>query len=825
MATVLWLLIAVSSPGLRAAGTASRPAGRADEAPEFAALLDTYCVSCHNSRTRVAGLALDRTDRFDFAKYAEVWEKAAEKLRAGVMPPRGRPRPAAADAARLASWAEGELDRLAQTRPNPGRAATFHRLNRAEYQNAVRDVFGLAIDAAALLPPDDANFGFDNVGNLLSISPALFDRYVMAARKVSWLALGAPPPSPGVETFLVPDGVHQDDVVTQLSDDLPFGSRGGTAVRHYFASSGEYVFTVRLKRDKYDTIEGLGEASQLEIRVDGALIKRFTVGGDMRGAGPTGFTAHMLGSEAFEQYAAEADANLTVRVPIAAGSRVVGVAFVGKWTAAEGALLPTSGEFADGDDDFFNHPSVASVSIAGPYSAVTAIDVEPRRRVLSCSPGGGPASESCARRILSSLVKRAYRGNGTAADIDGLLHIYREGVRDGDFESGIRLAIQRLLVDPKFLFRMEFDPAASRPGVPYRIDDVALASRLSFFLWSSVPDDELLSLAARRALHRPDVLVAQVRRMLKDRRARALVENFAGQWLELRNLATVAPDPGLFQAFDENLRRAMLEETQLFLADQIREDRSVVDLLKADYSFLNERLAKHYGIPDVSGPAFRRVTLSDERRRGLLGHASILTLTSPPNRTSPVFRGKWILENVLGTPPPPPPKNVPGLPDKPAPGTSTTVRERLEQHRSNPVCAACHAPMDPLGFALESYDAIGRWRTSDEGKPVDTTGTLPTGATFAGVQGLREALLAQPENIARTVATKLMAYAIGRAIEAHDRPAIRTVVRSSAPAGFRWSTLIIEVVKSAPFQMRMPATSSPNPQRASRGAESGRALQ
>ena len=779
----------------------------------------------------------------------DVWERVVLKLRGGMMPPAGRPRPGGAALDELRGWLEAELDRVAAATVEPGRVPT-HRLNRAEYANAVRDLLALDIDAEAMLPADDTGHGFDNLAGTLALSPALMERYLSAARRISRLAVGDPGIGPGLtsRTYTVPIAMTQND---RMSEALPFGSRGGLAVRHRFPLDGEYVLTVRLKRSVYEYIVNLDEAHDLDLRVDGRRVARFTVGGAEPGRpAPVSFSGTFVAAGASEfptqdwdDYRTGADAGLAVRVPVRAGARVVGVAFADKSWEHEGVLQPELREYGATVTETTDTstrpegPGLESVTIDGPYAATGPGETASRSRIFVCRPDAADAGgERCARTILARLARRAYRRPVGEGDLEPLLAFYREGQalygerrasdpdggaagREGGaadrddggtawFEAGIQAAVERLLIDPEFLFRIERDPPGAAPGAPYWLTDLELASRLSFFLWSSIPDEELLDVAERGRLSDPGVIEGQVRRMLADARASALVDNFAGQWLSLRSVEGIAPDPNLFPGFDENLREALRRETELFFESQLREDRSVVELLSADYTFLNERLARHYGIPGVTGSRYRRVSLAGRgpaaaRRLGLLGHGSILAVTSYGNRTSPVLRAKWLLENVLGTPPAPPPPDIPPLPAGGEAGEPRTVRERLAQHRANPACAACHAPMDPLGFALENFDAIGRWRTSDAGFPVDASAVLADGVTaFHGPGGLQRVLLGRSDQFVETVAEKLLVYALGRGIEHHDRPVIRAIVREAAEDDHRWSSLILGIVESAPFRMR-----------------------
>jgi hypothetical protein len=640
------------------------------------------------------------------------------------------------------------------------------------------------------------------------MSPTLLDRYLAAARKVSRLALGIPPVGPVTDTYKVPILLDQNG---QVGEDLPLGSRGGFAIRHYFPVDGEYIIKVRLRRQLYDYVIGLGSPHQLEVRVDGERVLSSTVGGaETLKAPPASFVGEVFGDPAWEKYALNADAGLQVRFRANAGPRVVGVAFLSRQVEPEDGVQPPGrggGRLEERDEMLEGNPSIDSVAIDGPYSVQGPGDTASRRTILTCRPSAASATEeeACARRILTSIARRAYRRPVTDREMATLLRFYADGRQNASFDTGLQFGLERLLADPNFLFRVERDPPDLAAGTAYRLGDLELASRLSFFLVSSVPDEELLDVAGRGQLKDPAVLDRQVRRLLASPRSKtALVRNFVGQWLQLRPLGKVEPSDTAFPDFDENLREAFLEETNLFVDSTLREDRSVVELLSANYTFVNERLARHYQIPDVHGNRFRRVTFdNDERRGGLLGHGSLLTVTSYPNRTSPVLRGKWLLDNILGTPPPPPPADVPPLPERGEDGKAVSVRERLEQHRKNPVCASCHAPMDPLGFALENFDAIGAWRTSSEaGGPIDATGTLPDGAKVQGLQGLRSLLVSRREQFVGAMTEKLLSYAIGRGLEYYDRPAVRRIVRDSAPNDYRWSSLILGVVRSAPFQMR-----------------------
>jgi cytochrome c5 len=799
---------AVRSGQQAAINSTQRPAG---EAPAFSArraLLDKYCVTCHNQRLRTAGLMLDTVDVQRIGEGADVWEKVVTKLRTGAMPPQGLPRPDRSATAAFTASLETALDEWASAHPNPGRRLPLHRLNRAEYTNAIRDLLALEIDARSLLPTDDSNHGFDNMASVLTVSPVLLERYMSSARHISRLAVGDPTIGPAVasRTYTADKTLFQDG---RMSEDLPFGSRGGMAVRHHFPLDGEYVIKIRLLRNYVDYVRGLAERHQLEVRVDGARIRSFTIGGDSPGApAPISYAGNISGTQEWEAYALSADKGLEVRFKSTAGPKVVAVSFVSTPGEAEGVLQPPQTGYAFAVDESRSsptgrgEPAVESVAIDGPYDAARPGDTPSRNRIFVCRPANTRDEDACAKTILSGLARRAYRRPVTDEDLQALLGFYRSGRSEGGFDVGIQLAVERILCDPDFLFRLEREPAKLAAGGISRISDLELASRLSFFLWSSIPDDELLDVAARGKLKEPAVLDRQVRRMLSDTRSRALVDNFAGQWLSLRALQGVAPNPDLFPEFDESLREGFRRETELFVASQLRDDRSVVDLLTADYTFVNERLARHYGIRNVYGNHFRRVALADPARRGLLGQGSILTVTSYGNRTSPVLRGHWLLDNILGSPPPPPPPDVPGLAERGEDGKPTSVRERMEQHRKSPACATCHVRMDPLGFALENFDAIGRWRTTSDGTTIDASGALPDGTRFDGVTGLRTHLVAQREDFAGTVIDKLLTYALGRGLEYYDRPAVRQVMRGASAGDYRWSSIILGIVRSTPFQMR-----------------------
>jgi hypothetical protein len=774
----------------------------ADEAqkPLARAVIDKYCITCHNAKLKTAGLQLDTADIGHIGAYADLWEKVARKLRTGEMPPAGLSRPDKATYARAATELETGLDAAALAKPNPGRVAV-HRLNRTEYTAAVRDLLALDIDGKALLSADDADQeGFDNVATVLSVSPVLLENYLSAARRVSRLAVGDLTLNPTVDTWKYSRFLIQDD---HMSDDLPFGSQGGALIRYYFPLDGDYTINVQLRRQFYTYIVGMGEPHQIDIRLDGVRIKRFTVGGEAKGTTmPETFAGNTQGSPEFEAYMHTADAGLEARIPVKAGAHEVSVSFVRRFREPEGILQPSPIGFGRTTDEFYHgNPAVEFVNVGGPYGA-KAHGVSPsRRRIFICTPGSASSEQACATKTLSTLATRAYRRPVTEDELKTLLSFYQAGRDEKDFDEGIQKGIERILAAPSFLFRIERVPPSVATGSAYRLGDLDLASRLSFFLWSSIPDDELRNLAVRGRLQEPKVLDQQVQRMLHDPRSRALVDGFASRWLGLSKLAGIVPDPDLYREFDENLRDAMAQETQIFVASQLREDRSVTELLTADYSYINERLARHYGIPDIYGNRFRRVKFSDGVRGGLLGQASILAVTSYPNRTSVTVRGRYLLTNLLGAPPPPPPPDVPALKEAGVDGQPRALRERMELHRRDAVCASCHQRMDPLGFALENFDALGKWRSESDGARIDASASLPDGTRFEGVAGLRALMAGNQEDFVRTFTEKLLAYALGRGIEYTDLPAIRRIARDSASQDYRWSGIILGIVRSTPFTM------------------------
>jgi len=760
---------------MAAARQESRASASASVAERHKAVLQQYCVGCHNSRTQAAGLALDRLDINKLSGDAQIWEKVARKLRTGAMPPPGMPRPDEAGYTSLTSWLEASLDAAAATRPYSG-APSVHRLNRTEYANAIRDLLALEVDAASLLPPDDVSGGFDNNAGMLGVTPTLLERYLSAAAKISAVAIGdAALIGASSKTYLVRGDTSQSEHV----EGLPLGTRGGTLAHHTFPLDGTYVIKAELLQTSLGAVRGLLEPHEIEYSVDGVRVFHAMIGGNEDNATSAANAAAIITA---------LETRLTARVPISAGPHRVGAAFV-KRTAAQGGSKIQPGFRTTLDSlDHTGLPHVASLTITGPFDAAGPGDTPSRRRIFSCVPSSASEDLPCAKRILSSLASRAYRRPVSERELDRLLTLYRGGRQQGSFENGIELGLRGILANPKFVLRVES-----------RVDDYELASRLSFFLWSTIPDDELLAVAKAGRLHTASVLEKQVRRMLADPKAEALGSNFAGQWLQLRNLRSTAPDKEEFPDFDDNLRHSFQRETELLFDSIVREDRSVSDLLTANYTFVDERLARHYGIPGVIGSRFRRVAVTDEARRGLLGHGSILTVTSHANRTSPVVRGKWILDNLLNSPPPPPPPDVPPLDEDVAP---KTMRERIEQHRKSPACASCHRVMDPIGFALENFDAVGAWRTEEASTPIDASGQLWDGTRIDGPVSLRNALLRRREVFVGTATEKLLAYALGRGVEFYDMPAVRAIVKEAARDDYRWSAIVLGIVKSPPFQMR-----------------------
>ena len=767
------------------------------------ALLDQYCVTCHNERLRTADLALDTLDVDDVGRAPEVWERVVRKLRAGVMPPLPRPRPDAATYDVFTGWLEAELDRVAAANLNPGRTEAFHRLNRTEYHNAIRDLLDLDVDVTELLPADGASYGFDNIAGVLGVSPTLLERYLTAAGKISRIAVGRPVPSATTETFRVTNDLSQDDWV----EGMPFGTRGGATFRYNFPQDGEYVVRVLLARGTGGQLATFDVPHTLEVSLDSEIVQSYTVGE------PPPVDA-ARNSDAYRDWQARQrtlDSDWEFRLPVRAGPRDIQVTFARRtWAYLETVREPYLRPYTARDTR--HQPYLGRITVTGPYDTndVPPVGSTPsRRRIFVCEPSEADSAleqTACARDILSTLARRAYRRPVTTSDMDVLLGFFEDGRAADGFDAGIELALRWVLASPEFVLRVERDPDGLAAGTNYEITDLELASRLSFFLWSSLPDDELIDVASRGRLSDPEVLERQTRRMLDDDRASAFVTNFSSQWLYLRNVPAVYPDEDLFPHVGEALRQAMRRETELFVESIFRGDQSVLELLTADYTFVNERLARHYDIPHVYGSHFRRVSLDrlpNDARRGLLGHASILAVTSYPNRTSPVLRGKWVLENLLGTPPASPPPDVPSLEETTDAGEVLSMREATERHRANPVCASCHQLMDPPGFALEQFDAVGRFRTHTAANtPIDATGELPDGTQFDGVSGLRDALVSRPERFVGTLTEKLMIYALGRGLEYYDAPTVRGILRDAAEKEYRFSSIILGIVKSPPFRMR-----------------------
>jgi hypothetical protein len=754
--------------------------GPSNERAVISRFVEMYCIACHDTAEKTAGLALDSLSSADVTENSEAWEKVVRKLVARQMPPLDEVRPPARAYTSIVSLLTGSLDRAAAKNPDPGRTVTFRRLTRTEYQNAIRDLLALDIDAAALLPKDESSLGFDNV-TVGDLSPTLLERYITAAQRISRLAVGRHSRSPGGDTIRVRPDLTQEDHV----EGLPLGTRGGALIPYTFPEDGEYEIQARLARDRNEDVEGLREPHDVEILLDRERIAAFKV------TPPKSPRDHQT-----------ADLHLKARVQVTAGPHNLGVTFVKK----SSSLLETKRQPLQAHHNMHRHPRLTpalyQVSITGPFRAEGPGETPSRRRIFVCKPNEQGEEDTCAKTILTTLARRAYRRPVNEADLRKPIELYHSARSEEGFDAGIEMALSAILVNPQFLFRIETAPPGVAPKSIYRIPDIQLASRLSFFLWSSIPDDELLDLAERDELSKPETLKRQVLRMLIDRRSQSLVNNFADQWLHLRNLDSITPDLRLFPDFDDNLRQAFRKETELLFEEVLRQDRSVLDLLKSDHTYLNERLAKHYGVPHVYGDHFRRVALEDGSvRGGLLRHGSVLTVTSYATRTSPVIRGKWVLENILGTPPPPPPANVPALADNTV-SSSLSVRERLAAHRANAACIGCHKLMDPAGFALEHFDAVGRWRDYEEGRPIDSTGGLPDGSLFEGVTGLERAILKRPEVFVGTLTEKLLTFALGRGVESFDAPAIRKIERDSREEDYRFSSLIVGIATSTPFKLR-----------------------
>jgi len=760
---------------------APQPSSKAAPAPSpEAAVMARYCAGCHSSKAKAGGLDLASVSADNVSQHPDVWEKVVRKLRARYMPPAGMPRPDERTYDSVVSALATSLDGAAAAKPNPGRTDTFRRLTRTEYQNAIRDLLDIDVDVTSLLPSDETSHGFDNV-TVGELSPTLLERYLTAVRKISRLAIGSPSRAPGGDTMILPPDLTQEEHF----DKLPFGTRGGKIVHYTFPQDATYEIQLRLQRDRNEHVEGLSDRAEVDLMLDGQRLKLFTVTPP-----PRGVDHHLV------------EKDLNIRVPVKAGPHAISAAFLKTpSTLLESERQPYQAHF-NMDRHPRPQPAIYSITINGPYDAKGPGDTPSRRRIFVCKPANPGEEDGCAKKTLATLMRRAYRRPVTDEDFRVPLKFYKDARSEGGFEAGIEMALRAVLMSPEFLFRVEQDPAGVAPNSAYRISDLELASRLSFFLWSSIPDDELLNAAISGKLRSPAVLEKQVRRMLADPRSRVLVTNFAEQWLYLRNLESANPDMRLFPDFDDNLRQSFRQETELFFESIMREDRNVLDLLRANYTFLNQRLAKHYGIPNVYGSRFRRITFDNGERGGLLRQGSVLTVTSYATRTSPVIRGKWILDNILGLPPPPPPPVVPALKENTGIGKVLPMRARLAEHRANPACSGCHNLMDPVGFSLENYDALGRWRTTDADTPIDAAGGLPDGSKFDGVSGLQKALVSRPEVFVNTFSEKLLTYALGRGVEYYDAPAIRKVVKDASAKDFRFSSVILGIVNSTPFQMR-----------------------
>jgi Protein of unknown function (DUF1592)/Protein of unknown function (DUF1588)/Protein of unknown function (DUF1587)/Protein of unknown function (DUF1585)/Protein of unknown function (DUF1595)/Planctomycete cytochrome C len=787
----------VSNPESRTPNPESRTADPGSPVPDPGpkAAIDQYCVTCHSARLKSGDLVLENADVAHVANNVDLWEKVVRKLRAGVMPPQGARRPDDATMHALIASLESSLDQAAEARPNPGRPL-LHRLNRAEYKNAIRDLLALDVDVATLLPPDDSAYGFDNISDVLGVSPSLQERYLTAAGKISRLAVGDRSMRPGSDTYRVPQDLSQN----QHIEGLPLGTVGGLQVRHTFPLDAEYEFRTQLYRTNLNIVRGLQYPSEFEISIDGRQVHHVTIGGNDD-------LAAMFDKPTDTGDAVEL--RMRVRVPVKAGPHEVTVTFIENMALKDTVRLQPFLRSSADNFDWAGRPHIQTFTVTGPFNADGTGDTASRREIFTCRPTSSRRERDCATQILSRLARRAYRQPVSKAELEPILGFYHAARKKGTFENGIQRGLERILASPRFAFRVEHDPDSVTPGTPYRISDVELASRLSFFLWSSIPDDTLLDVASRGRLKDPAVLEQQVRRMLADPRSSELVENFAGQWLQLRNVRSVLPNSDEFPDFDDNLRQAFRRETELLFESIIREDRNVLDLLRADYTFVNERLARHYGIPGIYGSRFRRVPVTDEARKGLLGKGSMLAVTSHAERTSPVLRGKWVLENIVGLPVPPPPPDVPQLKPAEEGQKPKTLREQMAEHRTNPTCATCHKVMDPVGLSLENFDAVGAWRTQEAGSPIDVSGQLADGRPVNGVVTLRQAILDRPELFVGTMTEKLMIYALGRGVSAEDMPDVRRVLREASAHDYRFSSLVLGIVKSVPFQMRVKPVAEP----------------
>ena len=796
------------APGARAPQAAATAA--ADDPAAYRDTLNRYCVGCHNQRLALpagAPLALDTADLANPAADAATWERVIKKLGVGAMPPQGSPTPGHAELARFRSALIASLDRAAARTNHAGRFV-LHRLNRAEYANAIRDLLGVTVDVEDLLPSDGGDFGFDNIATALPTSPLLLDRYLTAALRIAELAVGDAAAEPGTATFTISTLVTQNQHV----EGLPLGTRGGMLVTHHFPADGEYVFSGRLLKtvaEGLSGVEGHETPHLFIVTIDGKQVFSAPIGGQ---------ADHEAAGDAKPVAREEFDKRMTSpRIRVTAGLHEVGFTFIERPAQEQNVWQPSLRATQEAHNPS-GLPRLRNGIIEGPYSSAGVSEHPARARLFVCRPRTAAEEAPCASQILSTVARRAFRRPVTQADLDAPLALYREERENGgDFDAGIRAGLARVLTSPAFLFRSEHDPAQLAAGAAHPVTDVELASRLSFFLWSSIPDDELLDVAIAGRLRAPGALDRQVRRMIADPRADAFMNAFVGQWLQLRNLDKVTPDLLLFPDFDDNVRQALRRETELLFASIVRENRSALVLLDADYTFLNERLARHYGVRGVYGSHFRRVPVTDVNRRGLLGHGSILSLTAVATRTSPVLRGKYIISNLLNTPPLPPPAAVPDLEESAHKERPSTVREQVERHRASPTCASCHRNIDPVGFALENFDAVGQWRdTTKEGLPIDAAGVLADGTKVDGPVALRRALLARPDVFAGTLTEKLLTYALGRGLEPVDLPVVRGIVRSAARQDYAMHAIVLGIVNSTPFQMRTKLTAAPGITRAAK---------
>ena len=777
---------------------------RAD-AGQYRNLLNQYCVSCHNQALKTAGLMLDMANVADVSEDPQLWERVITKLTLRAMPPVGIPiRPNEGDYQGFLTYLHTELDNVAQQNRNPGRP-TVHRLNRTEYANAIRDLLAIEIDAESLLPPDNRVVGgFDNIAEVLSVSPLLMERYMFAAGRISRMAVGPATMQPASEQYDIPAEYRQN---AQMSEELPFGSRGGTAIHHYFPQDGVYTIKVDLERNIEGYIRGIREEHTIDVRLDHKRLSTMTIGGEFYGRSGPIFTenqvVHYSGDPEQVGYEFTADEKLRFRFPAKAGNHLVGVTFVDTKTKSTGILKPIL-PLADIDSYKGGDLEIAIVTITGPFDATGPGQTASRKKIFVCHPASSD-DQACAEEVLSRLARQAYRRPVKDEEIKELLRLFQTGQQDDGFDSGIELALQSILAGPEFLFRIEEDPDGLQVGDIYPVSDIELASRLSFFLWSSIPDEELLRIAESGKLRGPALLEKQVQRMMQDPRSRAFVDNFGSQWLGLRNIDNSDPNREIFPEFDEELRQAFKQELSLWFENMVREDQSVLEVLTSNHTYVNERLARHYGMPDIYGSRFRQVQLvAYEQRQGLFGKGGLLMGTAFNNRTSPVVRGKWVLENLLNMPPPPPPEDVPALKVEDDSGKAITLKQAMEKHRANPVCSACHKLMDPIGLALENFDAIGTYRTRYEeaDASVDSSGILFDGSEFSNPAQFRDEFMAYSDRVAHTITEKVLTYALGRGLEYYDQPAVRKIVEKMAPEEYKWSSLILGIIESTPFQYR-----------------------